>query len=250
MRKTLIAGNWKMNGSNDSIAELLSGIRSQINSAWNCDILVCPPSIYVAQVVNQLAESGVNVGGQNVSDQDSGAFTGETSANMLKDAGCTYVLVGHSERRSLYGESSHTVAQKFEKALASGLKPILCIGETLEERENGTTMTVVNGQIDAVIDHLGIEKLAQGVIAYEPVWAIGTGVTASPDQAQEVHAAIRAHLAQSNSDVAQKTQILYGGSMNASNADQLLTQADIDGGLIGGASLKANDFIAICTAAG
>lgn len=255
MRKTLIAGNWKMHGSLESVEALVNGIKSQLDDSWQSDVLVCPPYIYLDRTIQMAQGSKLAVGGQNLSEQEQGAFTGEVSGDMLSDLGATYVLVGHSERRSLYGESSQLVADKYAKALEKGLKPVLCVGETLEERENGSTMKVVKSQIDAVLDFYqdkeqGLEHLGQGVIAYEPVWAIGTGVTATPEQAQEVHAAIRDYLAEINQDVADKVQILYGGSMKSANAEQLLAQKDIDGGLIGGASLKADEFIAICKIAG
>ncbi|WP_251358379.1 triose-phosphate isomerase [Kangiella sp. TOML190] len=250
VRTKLIAGNWKMNGDSRSIKQLMDGIKEQLDPAWQSEVLVCAPAVYLPLVVDFVGISGIKVGAQNLSQQAQGAFTGEISAAMLSDVGGQYVLVGHSERRSLYGENSKLVAEKFNAALTKGLIPVLCVGETLEEREAGTTMTVVKGQIDAVIEQYGIETLGQGVIAYEPVWAIGTGKTASPEQAQAVHADIRAHLAQFDAQIAHKTRILYGGSMNPTNAEQLLAQPDIDGGLIGGASLKAEQFIAICKAAG
>lgn len=255
MRKTLIAGNWKMHGSLASIESLVNGIKSQLDSNWQSDVLVCPPSLYIDKTIQLAQDSKISVGGQNLSEQEQGAFTGEISGDMLKDLGANYVLVGHSERRSLYNESNALVAEKFAKALEKGLVPVLCVGETLEQRENGTTMEVVKSQIDAVLDFYqdksaGLEKLGQGVIAYEPVWAIGTGVTASPEQAQETHAEIRGYLSTMNQSVAEKVQILYGGSMKAANAEELLAQNDIDGGLIGGASLKADEFIAICKIAG
>ncbi len=249
-RQTLIAGNWKMNGDRQFIQELMNGIKDKLDPAWNSAILVCAPSVYMPLVIGLAESSQIKVGAQNLSHEAKGAFTGEISGAMLADIGGQYVLVGHSERRSLYGESSKMVADKYNAALGYDLIPVLCIGETLEEREAGTTMDVVKSQIDAVINHYGIEALGKGVIAYEPVWAIGTGKTATPEQAQEVHAEIRSHLAQFDGDVAEKTQILYGGSMNPTNAEQLLAQVDIDGGLIGGASLKAEQFIAICRAAG
>lgn len=255
MRKTLIAGNWKMHGNQDSIESLINGIKSQLDDSWQSDVLVCPPSLYIDKTIQLAKGSKIAVGGQNVSEQEQGAFTGEISGDMLKDVGSTHVLVGHSERRSLYQETNELVAAKYAKALESGLIPVLCVGETLEQRENGTTMDVVKAQVDAVIDFYkdnkeGLDKLGQGVIAYEPVWAIGTGVTASPEQAQDVHASIRQYLSEMNEAVAEKIQILYGGSMKAANAEQLLAQKDIDGGLIGGASLKADEFIAICKIAG
>ena len=255
MRKTLIAGNWKMHGNIASIESLVNGIKRQLDNNWQSDVLVCPPSLYIDKTIQLAQDSKISVGGQNLSEQEQGAFTGEISGDMLKDLGANYVLVGHSERRSLYNESNVLVAEKFAKALEKGLVPVLCVGETLEQRENGTTMEVVKGQIDAVLDFYqdkatGLEKLGQGVIAYEPVWAIGTGVTASPEQAQETHAEIRRYLSTMNQSVAEKVQILYGGSMKAANAGELLAQKDIDGGLIGGASLKADEFIAICKIAG
>lgn len=255
MRKTLIAGNWKMHGNQDSIESLINGIKSQLDDSWQSDVLVCPPSLYIDKTIQLAKGSKIAVGGQNVSEQEQGAFTGEISGDMLKDVGSTHVLVGHSERRSLYQETNELVAAKYAKALENGLIPVLCVGETLEQRENGTTMDVVKAQVDAVIDFYkdnkeGLDKLGQGVIAYEPVWAIGTGVTASPEQAQDVHASIRQYLSEMNDVVAEKIQILYGGSMKAANAEQLLAQKDIDGGLIGGASLKADEFIAICKIAG
>lgn len=249
-RQTLIAGNWKMNGNREFINELMTGMKQQLDANWQSEVLVCAPAIYLPLVIDLTEDSGIKVGAQNLSHEAQGAFTGEISGAMLADTGCQYVLVGHSERRSLYGESSAMVADKFKAALDNGLVPVLCIGETLEERENDATMDVVKAQIDAVLDQYGVSTLAKGVIAYEPVWAIGTGVTASPEQAQQVHAEIREHLAQFDAQVADDMRILYGGSMNPTNAEQLLAQADIDGGLIGGASLKAEQFIAICKAAG
>jgi triosephosphate isomerase len=195
-----------------------------------------------------LAESEIALGAQNVCDQEAGAFTGEIAASMLRECGCRYALAGHSERRSLYQETDQLVAARCAMAVASGIIPILCVGETLQEREQGITEDVVARQIDAVINLSGIASLGQAIIAYEPVWAIGTGKVATPDQAQEVHAFIRGKLARLNADVAEKVQILYGGSMNPSNAAELLSQADIDGGLIGGASLKADDFLTIAQA--
>ena len=214
------------------------------------EVAVCAPYIYISDVADQLKGSPVAWGGQNLSTEAKGAFTGEISADMLLDFGCKYVIVGHSERRTLYGEDDALVAKKYAVAHAAGLIPILCIGETLEEREKGVTEEVCARQIKAVIDEVGIAKLGDGVIAYEPVWAIGTGKTATPQQAQDVHAFIRGQLAAADQAVADKVRIQYGGSMNAGNAQELLAMADIDGGLIGGASLKAEDFLAICTAAG
>ena len=249
MRKPIIAGNWKMNGSRSSIKELLEGVKAGMGDVKSAEVAVCAPSIYLADVSEQLAGSKVAWGGQNLSTEAKGAFTGEISYDMLLDFKSEYVIVGHSERRTLYGETDDLVAEKFEVARKAGLKPILCIGESLEERESGVTIDVCARQINAVIEKSGVEALTDGVIAYEPIWAIGTGVTATPDQAQETHAAIRKMIAEKNASVAEKVRIQYGGSMNAGNAKELLAMEDIDGGLIGGASLKAEDFLAICTAA-
>ncbi|WP_127476792.1 triose-phosphate isomerase [Sulfurivermis fontis] len=249
MRRPLVAGNWKMNGSRASIKALLDGIKQGIGAVTRAEVVVCAPYIYLPDVEAQLSGSPVAWGAQNLSTEASGAYTGEISASMLLDFHCRYVIVGHSERRSLYGETDAVVAKKFAVARAAGLVPILCVGETLAEREQGITEQVVARQLQAVIDLEGVAALAAGVIAYEPVWAIGTGKTASPEQAQEVHAFIRRRIAASDAAVAEKVQILYGGSMNAANAAALLAQADIDGGLIGGASLKAEDFLTICRAA-
>ena len=246
MRTSLIAGNWKMNGNLQSAIDLVEGIKA--GDAGKALLAVCPPAVYLMKVGGMLAQSNVALGAQNVCDRESGAFTGEIAASMLKECGCSYAIVGHSERRALYGESDQLVAARFAMALQAGITPILCIGETLEEREGGVTETVVARQIDAVIEANGIEGIAQSVIAYEPVWAIGTGKVATPEQAQAVHAFIRSRLAQLNSSVAQRVQILYGGSMNPANAAELLSQSDIDGGLIGGAALKADDFLAIARA--
>jgi triosephosphate isomerase len=250
MRQPIIAGNWKMNGSRESIKALLDGIKAGIGEVKSAEVAVCAPFVYLADVQAQLEGSPIAWGAQNVSKEASGAFTGEIATSMLKDFGCTYVIVGHSERRTLYGETDELVAEKFEVVRQAGLKPILCIGETLEEREKGVTNDVCARQINVVISQSGVESLAEGVIAYEPVWAIGTGKTATPEMAQETHAAIRKMIADHSADVAAKVRIQYGGSMNAGNAADLLAMEDIDGGLIGGASLKAEDFLAICKAAG
>ncbi|MGB5492751.1 MAG: triose-phosphate isomerase, partial [Woeseiaceae bacterium] len=208
-----------------------------------------PPYPYLASAAAQVAGSAVSVGAQNVSEHESGAFTGEVAPAMLKDIGCDYAIVGHSERRAIYGESSFQVAAKFQAAQAAGIVPILCVGETLEEREAGSTESVVGYQLGAVLDAAGIGAFANAVVAYEPVWAIGTGKTASPEQAQDVHRYIRSMLAAQNASVAEQLQLLYGGSMKGGNAAGLLSMPDIDGGLIGGASLKADDFLAIASAA-
>jgi triosephosphate isomerase len=249
MRDFLVAGNWKMNGDSASNAELVAGIVAGAPESDRVKVLICPPFPYLAAVAAQVSGSKVSVGAQNVSEHTSGAFTGEVSAPMLRDSGCEFVIVGHSERRSLYGESSADVALKFKAALAAGLRPILCVGETLAERESGSTEAVIDEQLGAVLSGVDIAGFATAVIAYEPVWAIGTGVTASPEQAQDVHRHIRAVLARHNGDIAALIQILYGGSMKGENAAGLLAMPDIDGGLIGGASLKAADFLAIANAA-
>jgi len=247
MRTTLVAGNWKMNGSQSSVAELIEGVKEGASTLKSVEVAVCPPYIYIPMTADAVQGSNVSVGSQNVSIEASGAFTGEISTDMIKDFGCKYAIVGHSERRTLYGESDELVAQKFSVAKNAGLIPIFCIGETLEEREADETEKVVARQLDAVAA-LGNDSFAGCVIAYEPVWAIGTGKTASPEQAQDVHAFIRQHVAKVNAEDAEKVQILYGGSMKPDNAQDLLGQTDIDGGLIGGASLKASDFLAICKA--
>jgi triosephosphate isomerase len=249
MRQPLVAGNWKMNGSRASVKELLEGIKNGMGSVAKAEVAVCAPYIYIPDTQVQLAGTEIAWGGQNLSTEASGAFTGEIAASMLLDFGCKYVTVGHSERRSLYGEDDALVARKFGVALAAGLVPILCVGESLEEREQGITEEVIARQLDTVTKMEGVAALADAVIAYEPVWAIGTGKTATPEQAQDVHAFIRSRVAQQDSGVAEGLRILYGGSMKPGNAAELLAKPDIDGGLIGGASLKADDFLGICTAA-
>ena len=249
MRQVLVAGNWKMNGSKESIQSLLDGVKAGMGDVNNAEVAVCAPAIYIPLVEELLAGSRVTWGGEDLSVHASGAYTGEIAASMLNDFGCKYVIIGHSERRTYHAESDELVAAKYEAAMSAGLVPIFCIGETLDEREQGITSEVVARQVDAVINKLGVAALAKGVIAYEPVWAIGTGKTATPEQAQEVHAFIRSRIAASDASVAEGVQILYGGSMNAGNASELLAQPDIDGGLIGGASLKADDFLTIARAA-
>ena len=249
MRDFLVAGNWKMNGSTASSKELVAGIVAGAPQSDSAKLLICPPFPYLAAVAKQISGSRVLLGAQNVSEHESGAFTGEVAPAMLRDIGCEYVIVGHSERRALYGETSFAVAAKFKAALDAGLKPILCVGETLEQRESGGTESVVEVQLGAVIDKVGIAGFKSAVVAYEPVWAIGTGVTASPEQAQDVHRHIRGVMAGHDAEVAESIQILYGGSMKGENAAGLLAMPDIDGGLIGGASLKAGDFLAIAAAA-
>lgn len=249
MRTKLVAGNWKMHGSLAANRALLDGILAGLG-ACRADVAVCVPFPYLAQVQAALNGSRVAWGAQTVSEHAQGAYTGEVSAAMLLEFGCRYVLVGHSERRALYGESDAAVAAKFDAALKAGLTPVLCVGETLAEREAGATGEVVTRQLDAVIAKSGVAALGRAVVAYEPVWAIGTGKTATPQQAQDVHALIRARVAAGDAAVAQKLQILYGGSVKPGNAQELFAMPDIDGGLIGGAALAAADFLAICAAAG
>lgn len=248
MRKKIVAGNWKMHGNLASNAELLQGVRAAVVGVA-ADVAVCVPYPYLDQVRKALEGSNVAWGAQDVSEHAQGAYTGEVSAAMLVDFGCTYVIVGHSERRSLYGDTDAIVAAKFEAAQKAGLVPILCVGETLDERERNVTAEVVTRQLNAVISRCGIASLARAVVAYEPVWAIGTGRTATPEQAQEVHATIRARIAKDDAGVANGLRIQYGGSMKPGNAKELMAQPDIDGGLIGGAALVAADFAAICAAA-
>ncbi len=243
MRTKLIAGNWKMNGSLQSVVDLVDGIKA--GDAGQAELAVCPPAVFLMKVGGMLDGSNIALGAQNVCDHESGAFTGEVSAAMLVECGCRYAIVGHSERRSLYGESDELVAARFKMAHGSGLLPILCVGETLDEREQGITEQVVARQLDAVVDSSGIAAFESAVVAYEPVWAIGTGRVATPEQAQAVHAFIRARLAAVDGAIAERLRILYGGSMKPSNAGELLSQPDIDGGLIGGASLQAEDFLGI-----
>lgn len=251
MRKVLVAGNWKMNGTQASIAALLDEIVAGLDvDASRVDVAVCPPFVFIPEVAERLQSSRIAWGGQDVCEQPAGAFTGQVAAPMLREFGCRYVIVGHSERRQLNAETDDLVAKKYQAAQQAGLVPIVCIGETLAEREAGQTEEVVSRQLMAVLDAAGTESLRQAVIAYEPVWAIGTGHTATPEQAQAVHQFLRQAINARSAPVAEAVQILYGGSMKAANAAELLAQADIDGGLIGGASLKAAEFLAICAAGG
>lgn len=250
MRRPLVAGNWKMHGTQQSVDRLLEAL---CREDWpeQVDLLIAPPALYIERCIAALAATPVRLGGQACAWQaEPGALTGEISPAQLRDAGCEYVLVGHSERRSLFAESDEIICRKFAAALACGLRPVLCVGETREQRDAGATAEVVGAQLQAVLDVFGVGGLAQGVIAYEPVWAIGTGLTASPDQAQDVHAMIRARLALLDDEQAQAVQIVYGGSVKAENAEELFAMPDIDGGLVGGASLNAEEFGAIARAAG
>jgi triosephosphate isomerase len=250
MRQPLVAGNWKMHGSRAENASLVSGLLELLQPGKRAEILLCPPFPYLMETGRLLKDSGVALGAQSVCAESQGAFTGEVSAAMLKDVGCRYVLVGHSERRQLFGESDALVARKFVAAQAQGLVPVLCVGETLDERESDQTASVVTRQIEAVLAVTGVQALARAVIAYEPIWAIGTGRTASPEQAQEVHAMIRSKVANRDATIGGSVRILYGGSVKASNAQELFAMPDIDGGLVGGASLKADEFARICAGAG
>ena len=249
MRTKLIAGNWKMNGSKPMVRELVAGILARLDAGCQPEVLVLPPHPYLPLVQSLGENTPLLLGGQDLSQQSAGAYTGDVSGAMLADFGCEYVLVGHSERRDLYGESDALVAAKFRAAQAAGLQPILCVGETLEQRMAGASETVVARQLDAVIDAAGIGAFSRAVIAYEPVWAIGTGQTASPEQAQAIHGVIRAQLAAHDAIIGGQIRILYGGSVKGDNAAALLTCEDIDGGLIGGASLTAESFMAIYQAA-
>ncbi|MCQ4285966.1 triose-phosphate isomerase [Pseudomonas stutzeri] len=250
MRRPLVAGNWKMNGTRASVAELIDALRQQDMPA-DVEVVIFPSCLHLAQVVSDLDDKAIAVGAQDCAAQAGfGAFTGEESASQLADMGCKWVLVGHSERRLIMGESDEVVSRKFAAALECGMTPVLCLGETLEQRQAGQTLEVVGRQLARIITDAGIAAFERAVVAYEPVWAIGSGLTATPQQAQEVHAAIRGQLALENQRIADGVRLLYGGSVKAENAFGLFEMADIDGGLIGGASLKANDFGAICRAAG
>jgi len=249
MRRPLIAGNWKMHGSRAENAELIEALLLGLPAQTPVDIVVCPPFVYLWEIGRLVKSSNIALGAQSVCAEQVGAFTGEASASMLKDVGCRYVIVGHSERRAIYKEDDALVARKFLAAQSHGLIPILCVGETLEERERGQTMQVVSRQLTAVLDLAGVAALRAAVIAYEPVWAIGTGKNATPEQAQEVHAHIRTAVAGRDAKIAADVRILYGGSVKAANARELFAMPDVDGGLVGGASLKADEFLKICAAA-
>ncbi|WP_020407731.1 triose-phosphate isomerase [Hahella ganghwensis] len=247
MRSKLVAGNWKSNGSLVSNKSLLSALK-ECSIGPDVNVLVSPPFAYLSSVVEDLKGSRIEVGAQNCSAYNSGAFTGEVTAEMLKEVGVEWVIIGHSERRALFGERNEDVAAKVSKVLAAGLRPIVCVGETLDERENGRAETVCIEQLDGAMAEVKVDE--RWVIAYEPVWAIGTGKTASAEDAQAMHKVLRAHIRTVCGDVAEKVVILYGGSVKASNAEELFEQEDIDGALVGGASLKAEEFAAIVSAAG
>jgi triosephosphate isomerase len=250
MRQKLVVGNWKLHGSKAQLEDLLADvIAGSENLTSAVEIGVCPTYVYLGHAAQILVSSRVKLGAQNVARAGEGAYTGEVAAEMLAECELVYVIVGHSERRQLFHESDTEVAEKFAQVQASDLTPILCVGETLEEREQELTDQVVLGQLDEIINKVGIDAVANSVIAYEPIWAIGTGKTANPEQAQDVHKTIRNHLRKQNEDVAETVRIIYGGSVKATNARELFQQADIDGGLVGGASLQAEEFISICNSA-
>jgi triosephosphate isomerase (TIM) len=250
IRRPVVAGNWKMHGTRAENARLVDELVSSYPADPAAECIVCPPYVHLLEVGRLLRDSAILLGAQDVCADAQGAFTGEVSATMLKDVGCQYVIVGHSERRMLYRESDQLVARKFAAALGRELVPILCVGEQLADRESGRTGEVVARQLDAVLELCGAQTLARAVIAYEPVWAIGTGRNATPEQAQEVHSFIRGRIAAQDATIADAVRILYGGSVKASNAAELFAMPDVDGGLIGGASLKADEFLAILAAAG
>ncbi len=249
MRTTLIAGNWKMNGARGRARELIQAIIAGLPSTPNYEIVICPSFVFLPDAAEALATSCVGLGAQNVCDQDQGAYTGEVAGDMLAELGCRWAIVGHSERRQLYGESNALVASRFAAAQRHGLTPIFCVGEKLEEREAGATEAVLDEQLRAVFEHQGAQAFRSAIIAYEPIWAIGTGRTATPEQAQGAHAYIRNRVAEyDDAGAAAELRILYGGSVKPENAQTLFRQPDVDGGLIGGASLHADDFLAICRA--
>jgi triosephosphate isomerase len=249
-RTPLVAGNWKMHGSREFTADLLTALKAA--EPWRTDreVLVCPPFVLLPLAAEVLSGCEIRLGAQNLSEHIQGAYTGEVGGSMLRDYGCRYVIVGHSERRTLFSESDQQVAAKFERAQSERLIPILCVGESSEERDSGATEAVVRRQLDAVLARTGIAAFSNAVVAYEPIWAIGTGRTASPEQAQQVHAFIRSQIGSHDDGVAAALRIIYGGSVKAANAAEIFAQADVDGGLIGGAALKAEEFIAICDSAG
>jgi triosephosphate isomerase len=249
-RKPLIAGNWKMHGSLAESRALVDALRAGVTAGAPATMLLCPPYVYLPAVHSWLQGSPIAVGAQDIADKPgSGAYTGEVSGQMLREVGCSHVIVGHSERRALYGETDAVVATKFKAAQAAGLVPIACVGETLEQREAAQTRSVVERQVEAIVEAAGVQAFANAVIAYEPVWAIGTGRTATPEQAQEVHAFIRGMIGKRDATIASGVSILYGGSVKGANARSLFAMADIDGGLVGGASLVAAEFLEIFRAA-
>lgn len=249
MRQPFVAGNWKMNGSRDSVAALIQGIRQELNKVKQAEVAVCPSYVFLSEISVLIEGSDIRLGAQDISCYEKGAYTGEISAAMLMEYGCQYVIIGHSERRQYHQESNELIANKCIAAQKAGLTPILCVGETESQREENITTTIITQQLQAVFKAVGEDNLSNMVIAYEPVWAIGTGKTASPEQAQEVHHFIRQYIGQYNQAIANKMRIIYGGSVKPNNAKELMAMTDIDGGLIGGASLKVEDFLAICEVA-
>lgn len=246
MRQKIVAGNWKMNASKKQVDSLVSDLILGLGKT-NSDkkIIICPPTPYLSQVESLIIDSSINLGVQGINSNNSGAHTGEISASMVLDFGAKYAIVGHSERREMYGESNKVIIAKIQTAIDSEIIPIFCVGETLEQRESGQMEQIIATQLNSIIDALGVEVFSKTIIAYEPIWAIGTGITASPQQAQDVHYFIRGLLALHNNEIAQQTPILYGGSVNSANAAELFVCEDIDGGLVGGASLKSDVFLAI-----
>ncbi len=249
MRQPVVIGNWKLNGSPASTEAWVSAVLTGVSALDAVEVGMCPPFVLIPSAVQRAAGSALRIGGQDCAEQVSGAYTGEVSADLLRAVGCHYVILGHSERRSLFGETDAVIARKMVRALAAGLVPVLCVGETRAEREAGQMEAVVRQQLRAVVDVVGIQAFERSIIAYEPVWAIGTGLTATPAQAQAMHAFIRGLLAEYNPHVARIVRLQYGGSVKPDNAAELFAQPDIDGGLIGGASLKAEEFLSICRAA-
>ncbi len=245
MRRRLVIGNWKMNGSAEFTRDLLAGLAKDWVGVHKAEMVVCPPYLYLPQTSQILENTNISWGAQDLSIQKSGAYTGEISADMLADFGCKYVIVGHSERREYHGETSAQVAKKFKAAIDGGMIPVLCVGESLEERESDKTYEIIGSQLREVVDYCGLDLMVKGVIAYEPVWAIGTGKSATPELAQDVHSYIREVLGPEGDSI----RILYGGSVKPETAEGLFGQKDIDGALVGGASLKAQDFVGICRAA-
>lgn len=250
MRQKLVAGNWKMHGTREQTEALIRGLAEALGNGPSAEVAVCPPFVYLVDAAAAVEGTNIRLGAQNVAVEEGGAYTGEVAGAMLRDVGCHYVIVGHSERRSLYGETDELVAAKYGAAQRDGLVPILCVGETLEEREDGVTDQVVERQLRAVLGQAGIGSFSSAVVAYEPVWAIGTGRTATPEQAQEVHALIRGILVADDDTIGNSVRILYGGSVKPSNAEDLFSMPDVDGGLVGGASLEAEGFAEVCRAGG
>jgi triosephosphate isomerase len=245
MRPLLVAGNWKMNGDLAFVADITKRLKELFNDGVKTTCLLCPPAVYLPQVAGSIQGSPIKLGAQNMHQAIKGAFTGELSSKMIKEVGVNYVILGHSERRTLFGETDTLVFEKLKSAVEAGLVPILCVGETLSEREAGKTKEVIASQLDKVLAE--VDLLSNAVVAYEPVWAIGTGKTATPEEAQSLHAFIRAKVAEKDEKIAQKLPLLYGGSVNSKNAKDLFSQADIDGGLVGGASLNVDEFVEIVT---